>query len=402
MGKTICIVSQSHISRNPRVVKEAIALAQAGYNVHILTAIYSSELLAEDLSLLHNTGITYSFYSDLRKINLASFTDKLIKKLFVLLQKHLNIHSSCSLGYGAFRLKKQCLAYNADLYIMHQELAMIIGSRLISKYKIAFDLEDWHSEDLLPCAQKKRPIVLLKKSEKIAIEKSIYCTTTSKVMASGLQKAYHTTRKPAVIYNSFNTVSNFINNKNVANHFRLYWFSQTIGSGRGLEFFIDSMAKSNVSWHLTIRGNIEDDYKLSLIERNASKDQLLFLPLLKNEEILHDLSNYDIGLALEPNNPLNKNLTISNKFFHYMAGGLPIIASDTLGHKEIADQHPEIIFLYKNGDYNSLVNLLNDINTRKKGNLLLMQTQVNSIYNKFYNWENESKKLLQLVQDALK
>ena len=396
----ILIVSQSHLCRNPRVMKEAFALATAGYTVHILTAIYSSVLLEEDLEILKGSNISYHFHSDLRSRNLATLTDKAVKKLSTFLQSKLNIQSIHSVAYGARRLKKMCLAYNAHLYIMHQEAATIVGAQLANKHKVIFDMEDWYSQDLLPDAQKKRPIALLKKAEKDALIKGIYCFTTSEAMAAGLQNYYQVNRQPVVIYNSFNAIGNVADN-NTAGSLKLYWFSQTIGPGRGLEFFIEAMAKSNLPWHLTLRGNVDADYKQQLLNKTAKKDTLVFLPLLKNEGILSDMLNYDIGLALEPADPPNKNLTISNKFFHYMAGGLPVIASNTLGHKEIGDKHPEIVFVYQNGDQNSLVNILNNA-----GKQLLnspgIKHQVSLTYADLYDWENESKKLIQLVQDALK
>ncbi|MCF8294760.1 MAG: hypothetical protein K9I34_01750, partial [Bacteroidales bacterium] len=50
--KKIGILTQSHLCRNPRVVKEANTLAAAGYDVHILTTFTSAELLQEDLTLI--------------------------------------------------------------------------------------------------------------------------------------------------------------------------------------------------------------------------------------------------------------------------------------------------------------------------------------------------------------
>ena len=126
------------------------------------------------------------------------------------------------------------------------------------------------------------------------------------------------------------------------------------------------MAKSNFSWEINLRGAISPLYHHYLTALINDKDVLNILPVLKNDEILSDMQNYDIGLALEPDSPPNKNFTISNKFFHYMAAGLPVIASFTAGHAEIGSKHPEIIFLYKQDEEQSLINILNDLGERLK------------------------------------
>src|ERR1700733_11778003 len=130
MSKKICIVSQSHLCRNPRVLKESIALSEAGYAVTVLTSIYSEELLNEDLSLLKGSNIRYIFYNDMRKPSLTILKTKAINKIAVLLQSKLGIESKYSLGHNVNRLRRICINLNADLYIMHQELATVIGSRL--------------------------------------------------------------------------------------------------------------------------------------------------------------------------------------------------------------------------------------------------------------------------------
>jgi hypothetical protein len=400
MCKKILIVSQSHLCRNPRALKEAIALSKAGYSVSILTAIYANDLLQQDLELLKNTTINYTFYSNLSIPGFTAFKSRLIRKLTVMLQTKFNIESKFSLGYNITHLKKKCLAYNADLYIMHQEIATIIGSQMINKYNVAFDLEDWYSEDLLQDARKTRPIQLLKKAEKIALTGGVRCYTTSHAMAQGLQAVYKSDKLPAVIYNSFSAPGQLNQTNYQSGPIRLYWFSQTIGPGRGLEFFINGISKSNFNWELNLRGNISEDYYKHLIGLMSSKNRLIILPIIKNDDIIKDMSNYDLGLALEPNSPPNKNLTISNKLFHYMAGGLPVIASYTAGHAEIGLQNQDIIFLYEQNNITKLTGLLNDLASKITNGLLRLNNTVFKTYQTNYSWDIEEKKLVALISDS--
>lgn len=400
MNNNILIVSQSHLCRNPRTAKEALALAAAGYQVTILTAIYSNDLLIEDMDLLADTAIQYKFYSDLRKPGFRAFADRLVRRIATEINALLHIENKRSLGFGVNRLKKMCLAQKPALYIMHQEIATIIGCELIKKgYKIVFDIEDWYAEDLLPEARRKRPVQLLKISEKFALQKSTLCYTTSQAMATGMAAHYHVNRIPEVIYNSFPAINHLSPGAHNSNMLRLYWFSQTIGPGRGLEFFIISMAGSRFSFNLTLRGNVNDAYKAFLYGLVASKDKIVFKPILKNTEILDDMTNYDIGLALEPDVPYNKNLTISNKFFHYMSAGLPIIASETLGHKEIRDKHPGLIFMYGQHDAQHLIDILNQLgNIAQATGLNNLKQEMLQLYTAKYCWEIEKEKLAGLIK----
>lgn len=393
----ISIVSQSHLCRNPRVLKESLALAQAGYSITIFTAIYSEDLYQQDLSLLAGTGIDYEIYSDLRQQNFAAFKARLSRKFWLFAQS-LRIESRYSLGYDASRLKKLILAHPADLYIMHQELATVVGSSIVKTRKVAFDIEDWYSEDLLPEARKHRPIKLLKRAEKISIEKGAVCYTTSHAMAKGLQVYYSTANTPSVIYNSFNANTNIaVPEQN--DYLHLYWLSQTIGEGRGLEFFISCMAQSTNKCKLSLRGNVSEAYKNSLNALLSSKDGIEFLPMIKNNEIQADMSRYDIGLALEPDNPPNKDLTISNKLFHYMAAGLPVIASYTKGQAEIADQCPSFVYLYKQNQADELISILNKLGAKPTSELAELKTQVLDFYKANFAWPIEADNLVALINN---
>jgi glycosyltransferase involved in cell wall biosynthesis len=400
--RKILIVSQSHLCRNPRVLKEALALAGNNYAVTILTSIYSEQLWHEDMELLRGTNIDYQFYSDLRQKSFQSFKLRLIKKIYTDLNSILRIQSRFSLGYGAGRLMQLCIRQGADVLIMHQELAMVTGCILLKKkYRVFFDIEDWYSEDLLPGNRKKRPLKLLKKSEKFALLHSKCCYTTSNAMADGIANAYGLPKAPSVIYNTFEEIQKAAEKKRGESPLKLYWFSQTIGPGRGIEQFIEAMGKSSYQWDLTLRGNVSEDYKLLLMNQMNPKDQLCFRSMIRNDELLADMQNFDIGLALEPESPPNKNLTISNKFFHYLAGGLSMIASDTLGHLEIGTRHPEIIFIYKNNDIANLTGLLDEIGRKNKGRRMKRPDVIISLFKSAYSWTVESQKLLSLINKAL-
>ena len=394
--KKICICTQSHLCRNPRVLKEALTLSAAGYTVIILTAVYSDNLLQQDLELIRNTTIQYRFYSDLRHINLKSITDRFTKKFASLLERTFHINNKSALGYGANRLRNTSAGLHADLYIMHQELATYMGTRLIKKgFRVAFDLEDWYSEDLLPEAQRKRPINLLRESESIALKKGVFCTTTSEALAKKLAEFYSAT-PPWVIYNVFNSY-NFPAEKKFASPLKLFWFSQTIGPGRGLEEFISMLHSIDTCLELHLLGNIENEYKTRLQLSMPGQHKLYLHPMVSADELLHKIAGFDIGLALELTSPPSRNYTITNKFFQYLQAGLPVIASETEGQNEGFEQFKPGFKLSQQPNLNqvtALKNWLNDTAALKLAREKAIATAG------VYNWENESNKLLGLLEQA--
>ena len=400
MPKKICIITQSHLCRNPRVLKEAITLATAGYDVHILTGIISKYLYQQDLLALKGfPNINLQVVSDLSTSTINSFTDKFLNKIGRLLVRNFKIENSLALGYGTVRYYNRAKAVKARLYICHQELATYMGTRLLNEgYKVAFDFEDWYSEDLLPQARAERPINLLRRIEAIALNKGTYCITTSNALAKQLSQIYWCPQ-PKVIYNVFPSPGNVHNKINgFSKPLKLFWFSQTIGPGRGLEQFIKVLAALKTSLELHLLGNITTGYREILTNLIPTQHRLHFHSLVNENQLAAKIAGFDIGLALELDTPPSRNYTITNKFFQYIQSGLPVIASETDGQNEGFEKFKPGFKLSQNPttvEINKLETWLNN-----PGELQFAQQQAIEAAT-FYNWENESKKLLALVKNAL-
>lgn len=394
----ICILTQSHLCRNPRVLKEAIALSTNDHPVYILNSITSQDLHQQDLDLIKSyAAIHIQHVSDLTKKNLNSFIDRAFYKLGGLLMRYLKIENSLALGYGALRYLKKSKTINADLYICHQELAAYTGTKLIKEgYKVAFDLEDWHSADLLAEARNKRPISLLQKVESIALKNGLFCTTTSNVLAQKLAQIY-SCKQPAVIYNTFPVQIKLLKKEKKFSHpLKLFWFSQTVGPGRGIEEFISLLKSINNSLELHLLGNVDLKYRQYLTSAMPGQHSLFFHILVSATELPEKIANFDIGLAIELAEPPSRNYTITNKFFQYLQAGLPVIATETAGQKEAFEKFSPGIMIPHNlaSDHiKKLENWLNDPSALRNAKSAANTSAM------FYSWENESKKLLNLINE---
>ncbi len=397
MSKSICIISHQHLCRNPRVFKEAIALEKTGAKVTILTIVYNQVLLNEDNELLKNKKITYVFYHDTLSTRIGSLKNKAMVKLGRWMNS-IGLENKWALGYAPALCLKMALKQKADLYICHQELPMYIGTKLLKKgKKVAFDIEDWYTNDLLPEAQKYRPQQLLQRSESIALTLGNLVYTTSEPMAKEIAKNYQA-KVPEVIFNTFNSLTTLPIKTREDDYIKLIWISQTIGPGRGLEDFVTSMNEiHNNSFELNLRGNISEDYKLVLLEILKNHNHRInFLPSIPNVEIQADLANYDIGLALEPNFPPNKDLTISNKIFHYLSVGLPVIASATKGQLSLKEDFEGLLYYYS--CQNDLSQILSSI---QKGDLAAKKDEILSIFREKYDWQIAEKKIQKLINQHI-
>jgi glycosyltransferase involved in cell wall biosynthesis len=142
--------------------------------------------------------------------------------------------------------------------------------------------------------------------------------------------------------------------------FSLYWYSQTIGAGRGLEDALGALALlSDASRRVTlsIRGSIAAEYEGTLramIDRMALGDRVSFLPVAPADEMVALAAEHDVGLALEQPDTLNRALCVTNKLFTYLAAGVAVAATDTPGQRTILRACPDAGFLYAPGDVSSL------------------------------------------------
>jgi glycosyltransferase involved in cell wall biosynthesis len=401
----VCIISQSHLCRNPRVLKEAIALSSAGYVVTIITSIYADALLQQDKELLSGYPIQYKPASDLRSRSLKNYYIRFVRALNIKLVKWFKLQLPASLGYNLWGYYHQINNTPADFYIVHQEMPLYIGCGLIKKNKkVIFDFEDWYSEDLLNEARTERPIKLLKKAEEYALKNGTGIYTTSHVLANALAKTYNA-RKPFVIYNTFNTspglVSKYMDRKDLS-LISLLWFSQTLGPGRGIETLIEALQAVHQPIELHLRGNCTKAYHdklFNLLEANTPH-KLYIHNLVNTNSLSERIKEHDLGLALENNEPLNRDLTATNKLFDYLVNNVPVIATPTSGQREVAGLVENCIFITKDFTSKALAEKINMLVNNVE--ILNQAKQSLNKYSAQISWQTHQHQLLDIIANAIK
>jgi len=410
MDKRICILTQSHLCRNPRVVKEANTLANAGFDVTILTTFTYADLLEEDMKLIDTNKIKYKGIINMIPGQASSwyrFKNRLERRLAGELIGRFNLENVQALGYNYSANLKAAIAENADLYTCHQEVSTVIGCKLIDRgFKVAFDFEDWYSNDLLADANKTRPIELLKKYEKYALNNGVLTYTTSESMAEGFAE-FAGSKSPKILHNVFplaerKLLDGQIKDRKDLSKTSIHWYSQTIGAGRGLEFIINSLKLVNKPVELHLRGNCSNEFKEELLSifPDEKGHELFFHELVPHKELLSRIAEHDIGLATEKSTPPSRDLTITNKILQYLLGGIAVVASDTSGQKEVAREAPDSVFLFENDnevEFSNALNLLiNDTDKLQKAKDEALKIATNK-----FCWEKQEQWLIDWITKVL-
>lgn len=405
-SKHVVIITGAHLCRNPRVVKEATALGNAGYKVTVVAPVLEDALMDVDAEILEVAPYARVISADVRDSRgLRGRVGRIHKRLANEINYRARTQLPDELGYGVRAALGKARSLDADLYIGHQEVGAWVAWKLMSEgRRVAADLEDWYSRDLLPEAIKGRPNKLLNRCEGDLVREAAYVTTTSKAMADAMERAYG--RRPDVVYNAFPWADREqLDGLRWARHDddrpSLFWFSQTIGPGRGLEMLIDALADVTQPVQLHLQGNLVPEFDSKLLERldANSVHSIDFHPLVAPGELLSRIAEHDIGLALEPSVPLNKELTISNKILQYLLGGLAVVATPTAGQKEVSALAGDGVLHTERtaGDLaECITSLIGSPERLRRAKRLSLQAAES-----VFSWEVQEEVLLRLVSTSL-
>ena len=401
--ESILIITNGHPSRNPRPVKEASALSAAGYEVTLLYVRNHPPSAPADASVLRDAtyrDVAIDLMSETLRGRLYSWYARSASKLArqTIRFGHESPHA---LG-PATQLLNAARRLPAALTIVHNEAPHWAGLQLIqSGRRVAVDMEDWHSEDLLPQARKERPLSLIRATERQLFQSAAYVTTTSYAMGHALASRYGG-QTPIVITNSFPLHATLSRTPASDSDPSLFWFSQTIGPGRGLEEFIRGWRQTTRSSRLVLLGQALPGYESLLRSQlpEPFQSRVTFRPLVEPNKLPSVIAEHAVGLALELSEPANKNLTISNKILQYLNAGLAVIASDTAGQREVLERRPEAGTLIKLNDAGSIANAVDRL-LNSPSILRQQQRAARALAEETYCWEKQIPTLLTLVEKAL-
>ena len=403
----IGIVTGAHLCRNPRVVKEATALSEAGHRVTVLGPAVEEGLSALDAALVREGGFEHRVVVDLRPGAPRRARHRVGRRLAIEAVARLGWERPEALGYGVRATLTAARSLAADLTIGHQEVgAWVVRALMDEGRTVGADIEDWYSEDLLPEARVGRPVGLLKRCEAQLVRHARHVTTTSQALAEALAEAYGGTA-PTPIYNAFpwadrTDLDEVRRDREDRSLPSLHWVSQTIGPGRGLEMACEALRYVTRPVEVHLRGHAEEAEIrwLQDLFPDECGHHLFVHGLVPPAELLARIAEHDVGLALEAYDPPSRGLTVTNKILHYLVAGLAVIATDTAGQAEVAALAPGAVRLCRGGDAAGLAQQVNAL-VDEPGALERAKVAALEAARLRFNWEHQAEALVSSVERAL-
>lgn len=407
----ICIVTPGQPATNPRMVKEADALAGAGYKVSVICGDFVD--WGEDVRRDFTTRgweivDTISFGQDSGVIRRAQ------RRIRVAVARRV-VHAGGTAArvlatawhtIGPELIDTACRC-KADLYIAHYPAALpaaaIAATRRGVRY--AFDAEDFHPGDLPDAPENARTNSLLRQIESRYLPGAAFVTAAAPLIAQAYAKEY-SIPLPTVILNTFpseHAPPGPTSAGTAQPGPSLYWFSQTIGPSRGLETAVDAIALAKSRPHLYLRGRPMAGYKEFLSARAAERGvnkRIHWLEIAPPTKMVRLAAEYDVGLAGEIGETRNRQFALTNKLFTYTLAGIPTLMSDIPAHREIANQLGQARQLYKVGNPESLAECLDrwllDPDTLKRARENAFRCGQAQL-----NWEQDRVRLLEEVSKVM-
>lgn len=390
------------------MAKEAVALANRGFIVTVIYANISDWADEFDKTFIkEHSNIKWVAVCKSKRANPTLFKlFRVRRKFWELIFKNFGDKFNAalkSLVLYSQELEKVALKHKADLFIGHNlgSIKSVVKGGKKFKSKIAFDFEDFHrGESQMDTLQHD----LVKIVEDKFVPQLNYATAASPLISQAY-KALYPSLPLITINNCFYKSCGFDEVMNLrADRIKLFWFSQYVADGRGIDAVIKAMGLvGGDDFELTLLGNCSKASKnhfLSLAkEFGVNEDQIIFLNPVLESEIVKIAAQHHVGLALEPGRDLNNHIALSNKIFIYLISGNAIIYSKIRGQLRFFEQNKNIGCGFDIGDYVALSEILIEY----KRNKALLENHRNNalIASETWNWERESEKIIDLVNSQL-
>jgi hypothetical protein len=344
----VCLITPGHIGSTPRLVKEADALVEAGYRVHVVAGRHypAADPLDADILATARWACTRVDFRG----GAGTLARKLLRRLArrrVARDSRAGLWTAARASHAeALHLGRVAGRFPARLYIGHCLAALPAAARAAAQSGGAygFDLEDFHDAETaaaLSDPAERHAIAIL---EKGLLPGCAHLTASAPLIAGQYAEIYRV--EPRTVLNVFPRSQapaapldpGPISGDRPA---VVYWFSQTIGAGRGLEAAVAILARMRTPVELHLRGTPADGYagRLQATAARAGLSRpIRFLPPGSPAEMARLAAGAHLGLSAEERVPLNRDLCLTNKVFIYLLAGIPQLLSHTSAQGALAGE----------------------------------------------------------------
>lgn len=343
--RRVTVVTSGHLSTCPRMLKAADALAAAGYDVRGVATQHEPWAAAADDDVKSRRAWPVTVVDYRRREN-----PRLYWRSGVVHRAARATARAAGVGRLPFAVVARAFArvHDALVHAILAEpsdliyggttgaLAAIAEAGRRSRTPFAIDFEDFHRAET---GGPDAPLVdaLAARVEESVVEGAAFVTTSSEAIAAEYERACGI--DAAVIHNTFplpTQVPDFSRSRLPV--LRLFWFSQTIGPGRGLEQAVAAIGRVDSDAELTLLGRPHASFvdELSALARtSAPRLRIVHRAPVPPDAIVDAARGHDIGLALELRTPRNRTLCLTNKALTYILAGVPVLLGDSDGQHDL-------------------------------------------------------------------
>jgi glycosyltransferase involved in cell wall biosynthesis len=295
----------------------------------------------------------------------------------------------------------------ADLYIAHYPAALPAAAAAARRHGAlyAFDAEDFHLGDWPADRAFDGERRCLRAVEARYLVDCAHVTAAAPMIADSYAKAYAIAR-PTVVLNLFPRLrapAGPTERGSAAPGPSLYWFSQMIGPGRGIECAVRAIGCARTRPHLYLRGAPAHGFLQELrriAETVGAADRLHILAPDLPERMERLAACYDLGLCGEPGLTPNNALLLSNKLFTFLVAGVPPILSDTPAQAAMATNIGAADRVYRCDAHDELAAILDRLLDDPRA-LAQARAETYRLGQERFNWEVERDTLIAVVRRSL-
>lgn len=404
MPRAVCIVSPGNLASDPRVVKEAHALHDAGYAVTTVTCDYSEALRDEDDEIAATASWKVVRVKRAPEEGVAARVATTMAK--ALEAAGMTVPpgvAACSARAPVGPLTRTLRGIPADLYIAHYVAALPAAAGAARRHGalLGFDAEDFHSGEGTNDPGEDFRMRMVEAVEGAFLRDCAYMTAASPMIGAAYAQRYGLTSTTVLNVFPLAMAPQHPRQGRQGQGLKAYWFSQTIGLDRGLQAFIEAMGHARTPITLDIRGSNRwghGDALLALAGRLGMEGRVRLLPTAAPGEMVRLAAEYDIGLSLETDVSENRRICLTNKIFTYLLAGIPVVMSETPAQVRLAPDLGVAARLCSLDDPIKLASALDSL--ASPATLADATAQAWRLGRERYNWEREQAGLLAAVAAA--
>lgn len=330
-GNEVLMLTSSDVRIDPRIEREARALAEHGYRVTIICPVYT---LKKAPSPNWGEGVEFRWLP-------MSANNYLLKFPFY---KAIEF-------YRAARQRAPLVVHAHDLSMCYAALA---AARETGAHFVA-DFHEWYSENVTWSEKEnayrphsKRTRKAFRKLEKSTIMNASAVVTVCDSIASELEKELcrngqkiHVVRNIPILHQlGSREYPSLRKELNVSKEKFILLYQGGLGPSRMLEPVVEALTHAP-KCVLVIRGPRAELYGPSytnLAKRNGVSDRLFLLPPVPSGDVVAAANGADAGIWTLPNISKNFYYALPNKIFEYVAAGLPILTANYPEAQHVVDE----------------------------------------------------------------